>query len=73
MSIIYKITNKINGKFYIGKTVTSLEKRMSSHKKDRRNITPLTRAIDKYGWENFDVEVLWKGKVDELNEKEISF
>jgi len=73
VAIIYKITNKINGKFYIGKTVSSLEKRISSHKKDRRNITPLTRAIDKYGWENFDVEVLWRGKISEVNEREIFF
>ena len=69
---IYKITNKINGKFYIGKT-TNMIKRMSSHKCDRRRHTYLTKAIDKYGWENFTYEIIWEGDREQLNEVEKTF
>lgn len=57
MGIIYKITNKINGKFYIGLTTTSLEERWKCHinsvwKVDRH----LYFAMRKYGVENFSIE-----------------
>lgn len=55
---IYKLTNQINGNFYIGKT-TNIKKRMSSHKCDRRCITYLSRAIDKYGFDNFLLKIIW--------------
>lgn len=68
--IIYKATNKINNKVYIGQTVRSLEVRMSEHK--RHNYTAFDKAINKYGLENFDVEVIDTAKdINELNEKEI--
>lgn len=68
--IIYKATNKINNKVYIGQTVRSLEVRMSEHK--RHNYTAFDKAINKYGLENFDVEVINTAKdINELNEKEI--
>ena len=60
--IIYKATNKINGKIYIGKTINSLTKRKSSHISDsftgNRDKMPFHRAIKKYGSENFIWEVL---------------
>jgi predicted GIY-YIG superfamily endonuclease len=31
---IYKIVNDINDKIYIGKTLTSIEKRFSEHKRE---------------------------------------
>ena len=34
--IIYKITNNINNKAYIGKTLNSLEHRFNEHKRDSR-------------------------------------
>ena len=34
MSFIYKITNDINNKVYIGKTAFSIEKRFKEHCKD---------------------------------------
>ena len=67
--IIYKITNKINGKIYVGKTTTSLKQRMASH---RCADTVIGNAICKYGWKNFNVEVLEECDTPEqLNEREI--
>ncbi len=56
--IIYKITNIINNKIYIGKTEKSLNKRWSGHiAKSRKNIiSVLHNAILKYGKENFKIE-----------------
>ena len=33
---IYKITNKVNNKIYIGKTMTSIEKRFQEHIRESR-------------------------------------
>lgn len=57
--IIYLLKNKINDKLYVGKT-NNLYKRLSSHKNDRRHITPLTKAIDKHGFHNFECIILEK-------------
>lgn len=57
---IYKITNLINGKIYIGKTY-SIRIRWSAHKSDARCYTPTThlyRAMNKYGFKNFKIEEL---------------
>lgn len=62
MPYIYKITNQINGKCYIGKTLESIEKRWHQHKneaeKDRSKNRPLYQAIRKYGIENFTIEIV---------------
>ena len=54
---IYKITNKVNNKIYIGKTMTSIEKRFQEHiresRKERAENRPLYRAIRKYGKREF--------------------
>ena len=72
--IIYKITNKINGKIYIGQTVVSLSDRKSGHladsKRDRKNRakSKISKAITKYGFENFVFEILEEtNSQDELN------
>ena len=57
--IIYKITNNINNKVYIGLTTHSLENRWSKHLSEMRNINNnkhLYRAMRKYGIENFSIE-----------------
>lgn len=72
---IYKITNVINGKSYIGQS-KNIERRWSTHKravqlKDPvRYNYPLYQAIRKYGLENFAFEILEQCSVVELNEKE---
>jgi group I intron endonuclease len=71
--IIYKATNKINGKIYIGKTMTTLKRRMSEHKRRSKNSNMyFHNAIRKYGIENFDFCILCEcNNVNDLNLKEI--
>lgn len=72
--IVYKITNKINGKSYIGQTVRSLEERFRSHCADNSGCLAIKAAIDKYGRENFVIETLFKAEsLEELNDKEAKF
>lgn len=68
---IYKITNKINGKCYIGQSI-NIEQRLKNHKSSKVD-KPLYRAFKKYGIENFTFEILEQCKREELNEKEIKY
>ncbi len=54
--VIYKLTNKVTGKAYVGKTL-DLPARLRKHKSDN-NCIYLHRAIKKYGMDNFSKEVL---------------
>ena len=62
MAYIYQITNKLNGKIYIGKTERSVQERWKEHCRDylkeHCEIRPLYRAMKKYGVENFFIEVI---------------
>lgn len=56
---IYLITNKINGKLYVGQTHFTLEKRFQRHCwKSAHVVMPIANAIKKYGKENFTIEEL---------------
>lgn len=67
--IVYMITNKINGKRYIGQTVNSLKARITRHK--RPGCSAIYSAGKKYGWENLEVKVLCRcDSVDQLNHRE---
>lgn len=68
---IYKITNKINGKFYVGKTTKSLEERWEKHQKYNK-CPKLFASIKKYGANNFIIENLeFCNSQEDLNKKEI--
>ena len=73
MAYVYKITNDINGKIYIGKTYNSIEKRFKEHCKDRLKRKceqrPLYSAMNKYGIEHFHVELLEETTNPEEREK----
>lgn len=71
---IYKITNKVNNKCYIGQSI-HIEERWKQHQskyeQNRKADLPLYKAFNKYGLENFSFEIIEKCKEQELNLKEI--
>ncbi len=68
---IYKITNQLNNKCYIGQSV-HIYKRWTDHKTSAKNEnTPLYLAMRKYGIENFSFEIIEECDPSQLNEKEI--
>lgn len=75
-NVIYKITNNINGKCYIGQTKNSLRKRLLSHISHAKVNTKSKKhyfqyALLKYGISNFEVDVLETCETEQLNNKEI--
>jgi len=58
MKYIYKITNLINNKMYIGQT-NNVNRRWNEHRTKNTN-SIIHKAIQKYGEENFKIEVLEK-------------
>lgn len=65
---IYKLTSP-SGKIYIGQTV-DLVNRLLVYKRKGAIIRPITKAIYKYGFENFTVDILWS-TIDMTNIKDI--
>ena len=67
---IYKITNKKTGKSYIGQS-NDIERRFKEHQqKGASSRIPLDVAIQKYGKDTFDYEVIEECDLSQLNEKE---
>lgn len=74
MGYIYKITNKINSKIYIGQTSRTIQIRWHEHLKNSdylKDKYPLYKAMKKYGIENFVIEELEKCSDSLLDEREI--
>lgn len=57
---VYKLTNKSNGKIYIGLTKRTVKKRLQGHVKSAKEgkCWLLSRAIRKYGIDNFTVDIV---------------
>ena len=73
--IIYKATNKVNGKVYIGQTKKTLRTRMKEHfaqaNKDTARKGYFQRALKRYGENGFSWDVIdTADSAEELNEKE---
>lgn len=72
---IYKITNKINNKCYIGQSV-DIYQRWDGHRSSSRPIEDggdnfiIHNAIRKYGLNNFSFEIIEKTNPSQLNERE---
>lgn len=75
MAYIYKITNILNGKSYMGKTLKSIEERFQEHirdsQKSRCEKRPLYDAMNKYGIENFQIEQIEECSDNIVNEREV--
>ena len=75
--IIYKITNKVNNKFYIGKTTKTIEWRWGIHlqKVKGNSQTHIHRAIRKHGSSAFIIEIIEDNYITEkqLNQREIFY
>lgn len=73
--IVYKITNKINGKGYVGITTKTLAERFSAHcGRAISEKSAVQKAIRKYGRKNFSIEAIDSANTkEELIEKEISW
>lgn len=75
MSIgIYKFTNKLNNKSYIGQSI-HVERRFQEHLQtaQRSPKTIFHKAINKYGVENFTFEILEYCTEEELDMKEVYY
>lgn len=69
---IYKITNKINDKCYIGQSF-NIEERWKQHITTERKRYPnklLYKAFNKYGVNNFDFQIIEECSEESLNTKE---
>ena len=77
MGCIYKITNKVNGKVYIGQTIRTVQTRWKQHiqsafREKNKNRSPLLyNAIRKYGADSFEIVELEKCSNNILDEREI--
>lgn len=74
LGYIYKIINDINDKVYIGKTLSTPEKRFKEHIRDsqimNREIRPLYRAMNKYGIKHFQVTTIEQVPIEQLSQRE---
>lgn len=70
--LIYKISNTVNDKIYIGQTIQPLSRRWQKHISDsKKKDTHLYRAMRLYGVDKFSIEVI-EGNIpqEELSDKE---
>ena len=72
IGFIYKITNDINDKVYIGQTRTTIQKRWKSHlaRFSSGATYGIYGAMHKYGIQHFKIEPLLVCEIDELNQQE---
>jgi group I intron endonuclease len=70
---IYKITNLINYKLYIGQTSKTIEDRWKNHcAKARRKVNRhLYDAMNHYGYDNFKIELLEETDERQANQREV--
>ena len=73
MGYIYKITNKIDNKIYVGQTIRDLERRWKEHLKKGSQCRYLKSAINKYGVDNFEFKLVCITFDNNLDDMEIKY
>ena len=73
MGYIYKITNKIDNKIYVGQTIRDVEERWKAHLHKGSKCRYLSAAIKKYGVDNFDFQLVCITFDNQLNDMEIKY
>lgn len=71
---IYKATNLLNGKIYIGQTKSSIAHRKAQHNwraNKKYSTCAFTLALAKYGWQGFRLQVIEECAIELLNEREM--
>lgn len=72
--IVYLVTNKVNGKQYVGQTIHSIKRRWSWHCHYSSGCVALHAAIKKYGRDSFEIRAIDTAKSrDELDAKETAW
>lgn len=70
---IYKITNNINGKVYVGQS-NDIHRRWNQHsseyEQNRWSDKPLYKAFSKYGLQNFTFSILEECSLEDLDKRE---
>ena len=71
---VYKYTNKVNGKVYIGQTRQSIKDRAKGRGHGYKKCYRFASAIKHYGWDNFECEILHDNLTrEEADELEIEY
>lgn len=76
MAYIYKITNTVNNKVYIGQIIQSIKNRWYRHCANTKSISKeeknmlIKRAILKYGKESFKIEIIEECNPEDLDDRE---
>lgn len=80
MGFIYKITNKINNKIYIGQTTVkrptdrySKHRYVARHIEKEKSVSALHRAMNKDGVDNFSFEIIEEVENSLLNQEEMKY
>jgi group I intron endonuclease len=71
MGFIYCITNKLNGKKYIGQTKLTVPGRWKAHQRATSRCVRLRAALEKHGVDNFECETILECPDDELDDHEV--
>lgn len=71
--VIYKITNTINGKTYIGQSIQPKKRKHDHFCQKNTSCKALKHSMIKYGRDNFEFELLCSAKKEHLNDLEIYF
>ena len=74
INVIYKITNLLNGKCYVGQA-KNLKKRIKGHERSVSRVkSPLYSAIQSHGWDQFNIEIIYRAETyEQLDQLEIDY